>query len=108
VILVVEPGQTAWRKIQQHFGGSVFHSDGTLDRDKLGQIVFSDSNKRALLSAITHPEIYRCIMWQLLKCLVQGWYVYQCCCHICSLYTNQLSGPAVLGVQGEIECNLLS
>ncbi len=54
---VVEPGSPGAAKIHQEFGPEVFRADGSLDRAKLGAIVFSDSAKRAQLEAIVHPLV---------------------------------------------------
>jgi dephospho-CoA kinase len=54
---VVEPGSPGAAKILQEFGPEVFKADGSLDRAKLGVIVFSDSAKRAQLEAIVHPLV---------------------------------------------------
>ena len=54
---VVEPGQPAWRAIVEEFGRDVLSPDGTLDRKKLGGIVFADPERRKRLEAITHPAI---------------------------------------------------
>jgi dephospho-CoA kinase len=54
---VVEPGQPAWREIVEEFGRDVLSPDGTLDRKKLGAIVFADPECRRRLEAITHPAI---------------------------------------------------
>jgi len=62
---IVEPGKTAWRKIRLEFGPHVFREDDSLDREKLGQIIFSSPEKRKLLDRITHPEILRAILWRL-------------------------------------------
>jgi dephospho-CoA kinase len=54
---VVEPGQPAWREIVEEFGRDVLTPDGTLDRKKLGAIVFANPEQRKRLEAITHPAI---------------------------------------------------
>jgi dephospho-CoA kinase len=54
---VVEPGQPALTKIVERFGTDVLSSDGTLDRQALGAIVFADPEANADLRAITHPHI---------------------------------------------------
>ncbi|XP_042901533.1 dephospho-CoA kinase isoform X2 [Parasteatoda tepidariorum] len=69
---VVEPGKTATKKIRKEFGDAVFNSDGTLNRQKMGQIVFSQPDKRRLLNSFTHPEIYKSIMWKCLKLFFLG------------------------------------
>lgn len=54
---VVEPGTPALAEIERKFGTTVINSDGSLNRQALGQIVFSDAAKRLELEAITHPAI---------------------------------------------------
>jgi dephospho-CoA kinase len=54
---VVEPGQPALAAIVAEFGREVRKSDGTLDRKRLGAIVFADAGRRRRLEAITHPAI---------------------------------------------------
>jgi dephospho-CoA kinase len=61
---VVQPKKPAYQKIVETFGKGVLLPDGKLDREKLGQIVFSDESKRKLLESITHPEIFREIGWK--------------------------------------------
>ena len=39
--------------------GNVFSSDGSLDRNKLAEMVFSDSEKLIKLNNLTHPLIYK-------------------------------------------------
>jgi len=54
---VVLTGSPAWRQIVQEFGEAVCKPDGTLDRQALGRIVFSDTYKLDKLNRITHPYI---------------------------------------------------
>jgi dephospho-CoA kinase len=54
---VVEPGRPALAAIVQEFGPGVLRSDGTLDRAKLGELVFSDDAAREKLNAIVHPAV---------------------------------------------------
>ncbi|WP_372631023.1 dephospho-CoA kinase [Cohnella sp.] len=54
---VVEPGQPALLAIAERFGQAVLKPDGSLDRKKLGAVVFSDPEERKALEAITHPAI---------------------------------------------------
>jgi dephospho-CoA kinase len=54
---VVAPGEAALAAIVAEFGRDILRPDGTLDRAKLGAIVFADPARRARLEAITHPEI---------------------------------------------------
>ena len=54
---VVEPGEPAYAAIVAEFGPGILQPDGTLDRRKLGAIVFAEPEKRKRLEAITHPRI---------------------------------------------------
>lgn len=54
---IVEPGQAPLARIAERFGGAVIREDGTLDRKRLGAIVFADPAERRALEAITHPAI---------------------------------------------------
>ncbi|MBI2017393.1 MAG: dephospho-CoA kinase [Candidatus Rokubacteria bacterium] len=54
---VVRPGEPAHAAIVAEFGRGVLNPDGTLDRKRLGAIVFADPDRRRRLEAITHPAI---------------------------------------------------
>ncbi|HEY0173155.1 MAG TPA: dephospho-CoA kinase [Pyrinomonadaceae bacterium] len=54
---VVEPGAEGLRRVVEAFGAWVLRPDGTLDRARLGEIVFKDASKRELLNALLHPLI---------------------------------------------------
>lgn len=54
---VVRPGTPALAEILAVFGSGVLNRAGSLDRKKLGAIVFSDPQAMARLNAITHPRI---------------------------------------------------
>ncbi|HNY50027.1 MAG TPA: dephospho-CoA kinase [Smithella sp.] len=55
---VQEKGKPAWQKIVDYFGKVILAQDGTIDRVKLGNIVFADKNKLAELNKIVHPFVY--------------------------------------------------
>lgn len=55
---VVEPGTPGLAKIVDYFGSQVLAEDGSLDRQKLSDIVFGDMEKRKKLETFTHPPIY--------------------------------------------------
>ena len=54
---VVEPGEVAWMKVLDRFGESVLNPDKTLNRRKLGEIIFGDDALRLELNDILHPLI---------------------------------------------------
>jgi dephospho-CoA kinase len=55
--LVVDPGEPAWKEIVKTFGKDILNQDGTINRGRLGEIVFNDKEKRETLNGITHPRI---------------------------------------------------
>ena len=54
---VVEPNSPGLRAVVEAFGGEVLRKDGTLDRERLGSLVFENDQKRTLLNSILHPYI---------------------------------------------------
>lgn len=56
---VMVPGTDVYRRVVDAFGDAVFdgHVDGTLDRGRLGEIVFGDASALARLEAIVHPAV---------------------------------------------------
>ena len=69
---VVEPGQPALATIAREFGADVLRPDGTLDRKRLGAIVFADTERRRRLEAITHPAIRDRYLARLAELQAQG------------------------------------
>jgi dephospho-CoA kinase len=55
--LAVRKGKKAYQEIISHFGPEILQSDGSIDRGKLGSIVFHNSEKRMLLNSIVHPAV---------------------------------------------------
>lgn len=49
-------------RIKERFGKAVLLSDGTLNREAMGRLVFGNAREREALNAIMHPEIYRRIL----------------------------------------------
>jgi dephospho-CoA kinase len=54
---VVRPASEGLREVVACFGEQVLQSDGSLDRARLGAMVFSDAEQRGKLNAILHPRI---------------------------------------------------
>ena len=55
---VVEPGMPALGGLVSEFGDGILAEDGSLDREKTAELVFSDPEKRKKLDDITHSAIY--------------------------------------------------
>jgi dephospho-CoA kinase len=54
---IYAPGTEGWRRVVKDFGQQVVAGDGTIDRKRLGTIVFSDRGALARLNALLHPLI---------------------------------------------------
>ena len=54
---LMEPEQPAWKKIVAHFGTKILNADKTINRTKLGAIVFRDEKERLYLNRLIHPLV---------------------------------------------------
>ena len=63
---LVRPGQPAQEQIIGVFGNDIINTMGELDRIKLRDLVFNDSDKRQQLEAILHPAIQQEIQLNLI------------------------------------------
>lgn len=55
---VIEPGGPAYDAVVRAFGKGILREDGTIDRQKLGKIVFSNPIDLGRLEKIVHPKIF--------------------------------------------------
>ena len=54
---VVMPGTPGLKALTESFGEEILNTDGTLDRKRLGALVFADEKQRQRLNHILHPFI---------------------------------------------------
>ena len=54
---VVLPGSPGLDAVAQSFGRDILNDDGTLNRQRLGELVFADEEQRQKLNQILHPFI---------------------------------------------------
>ena len=54
---LMEPGTVVWERILESFGEQILAGDTTIDRGKLGRIVFADPESLRRLEAISHPAV---------------------------------------------------
>jgi dephospho-CoA kinase len=54
---VVMPGTPGLKALTDAFGEEILNTDGTLDRKRLGALIFADQSKRERLNHILHPFI---------------------------------------------------
>ena len=55
------PETPGWHEVVDAFGKKILRPDGTVDRKKLGQVVFNRSEALARLNAIVHPRILQVV-----------------------------------------------
>lgn len=53
------PGKEAWRQVTAAFGTDILAPDQTIDRKKLGAIVFGSDEARKRLNSIVHPLMFQ-------------------------------------------------
>ncbi|WP_034550796.1 dephospho-CoA kinase [Carnobacterium funditum] len=63
--IIVEPGTDGLKNIVTYFGDKILKSDGTLDRKRLGDIVFNDKAQLSELNSILEEYIRRWITEQI-------------------------------------------
>jgi dephospho-CoA kinase len=61
----LDPGAVCYDRVVSLFGQQIVRPDGTIDRRKLGEIVFADEQKRMLLNEIIHPYVIETMFSQL-------------------------------------------
>lgn len=54
---VVEPGTDTLKEIEKLFGSEVIKADGSMDREKVAALIFTDPAQRKRLNDIIHPAI---------------------------------------------------
>jgi len=55
---LLEPEQQAWKEVIGYFGRDILLQDEKIDRRKLGEIVFTDAEKRSWLNNCLHPRVF--------------------------------------------------
>lgn len=55
---VLQPGGEAYGDVIREFGLGIVSADGTIDRRKLGELVFHDGERLRKLNALVHPPVW--------------------------------------------------
>ncbi|KAL6564797.1 hypothetical protein OROMI_016247 [Orobanche minor] len=69
---VLKKGTGGWRKVVAAFGDEILLASGEVDRQKLGQIVFSNPDRRQLLNRLLAPYISSGIFLEVFKLWMKG------------------------------------
>lgn len=54
---LMKPQSPVWSKIVDYFGPGILREDGEIDRQRLGEIIFTNAEKRAWLNQLIHPLV---------------------------------------------------
>ena len=63
----VAVGSPILQKISQRYGNAILQADGTLDRHRLGEIIFHNVAERQWVEAQIHPDVRTCFETQIGK-----------------------------------------
>lgn len=64
---LLEPGTEVHQKVIQAFGTEIQRTDKSIDRRKLGEIVFASPEKRQLLNSIVHPAVRTVVLGRIVE-----------------------------------------
>lgn len=70
----LDRGTPAFEAAVSAFGRDILKADGSIDRDRLGDIVFADARQRQRLNDIVHPEVRAAWQSQLIELKRAGWH----------------------------------
>ena len=73
--LAVEPGEKAYQQIVEHFGVEILLEDGSINRPKLGDIIFNQQEERMVLNGIVHPAVRERMNEKKLAAIQRGEYL---------------------------------
>ncbi|XP_057439297.1 dephospho-CoA kinase [Lotus japonicus] len=71
----LKKGTGGWKKVVAAFGDEILLDNGEVNRPRLGQIVFSDPDKRQFLNRLLAPYISYGIFWEVFKLWMKGYKV---------------------------------
>ena len=54
---LVQPQTLAWQELVRVFGNEILNRDGSIHRQKLASLIFSNPRQKSLLNRILHPRI---------------------------------------------------
>jgi dephospho-CoA kinase len=69
---VVEPNTKGWMRVIKLFGDSILNQDQSINREKLGEIIFSDHSKRKKLNKCLHGLILFEMIKEIFFILIKG------------------------------------
>jgi dephospho-CoA kinase len=66
------PNTPTWNEVVRTFGPGILNKDGTVNRPKLGKIVFADQSRREALNRIIHPAVETMWVKEVEKAVCEG------------------------------------
>ena len=73
----MEPGTMCYKRLHEAFGScDIWRENGSINRSKLAQLLFSDEEKRRTLNGIVQPAVKEYILGEVEKERQKGYYEY--------------------------------
>lgn len=73
---VVEVEKPAYKEIVEAFGTLILFEDGSIDREKLGKLIFTNEDFRKQLNDIVHPYVWQSIKKEITKYCINNHIVF--------------------------------
>ena len=65
--LLRKPGHRCYERIVELLGDTILNEDGTINRNKMAELIFSDQKKLEEINKIIHPEVNRYVAEEIKK-----------------------------------------
>lgn len=62
---LMEPGNAGYEKLKSIYGDQILGEDGKIDRPKMAELMFGDSDMRSKVNGIIHPLVWASIRQQI-------------------------------------------
>ena len=73
----MEPGTQCYKRLYEVFGSyDIWREDGSINRPKMAELLFSDEEKRQTLNEVVHPAVKEYILGEVEKERQKGYYEY--------------------------------
>ncbi|WFA09475.1 dephospho-CoA kinase [Tissierella sp. Yu-01] len=73
---VVKAGKPAYYEILTYFGDEILEDNNSINRKKLGKLIFSNSKLREKLNEIVHPRIFEAITAQINNLCIDNFVIF--------------------------------
>lgn len=69
---LMRPGEAGYRGIISFFGDCILKADGTIDRNRLAEVIFNEPRKKVVVESIIHPLVKRQVINAVTEARIRG------------------------------------